>query len=82
MNNGGNIPLGHYVDKATGRLAVNSKTAPYVQELFRRYANGERLSCLQAEMKKQGLRSKRGNVYSVGVLSNLLKNRKYIGEYK
>ena len=33
-------------------------------------------------MKKQGLRSKRGNAYSVGVLSNLLKNRKYIGEYK
>ena len=82
MNNGGNIPLGYYVDKATGRLAVNPETAPYVQELFRRYANGERLSCLQAEMKKQGLRSKRGNVYSVGVLSNLLKNRKYIGEYK
>lgn len=82
MNNGGNIPLGYYVDKATGRLAVNPETAPYVQELFRRYANGERLSCLQAEMKKQGLRSKRGNAYSVGVLSNLLKNRKYIGEYK
>ena len=82
MNNGGNIPLGYYVDKATGRLAVNPETAPYVQELFRRYGNGERLSCLQAEMKKQGLRSKRGNAYSVGVLSNLLKNRKYIGEYK
>lgn len=82
MNNGGNIPLGYYVDKTTGRLTVNPETAPYVQELFRRYANGERLSCLQAEMKKQGLRSKRGNVYSVGVLSNLLKNRKYIGEYK
>ena len=82
MNNGGNIPLGYYVDKATGRLEVNPETAPYVQELFRRYANGERLSCLQAEMKKQGLRSKRGNAYSVGVLSNLLKNRKYIGEYK
>ena len=82
MNNGGNIPLGYYVDKTTGRLTVNPETAPYVQELFRRYANGERLSCLQAEMKKQGLRSKRGNAYSVGVLSNLLKNRKYIGEYK
>lgn len=28
MNNGGNIPLGYYVDKATGRLAVNPETAP------------------------------------------------------
>ena len=33
-------------------------------------------------MAQRGLRSKRGNPYSISVLSNLLKNRKYIGEYK
>lgn len=33
-------------------------------------------------MKKRGIRSKRGNAYSVSVLSALLRNRKYIGEYK
>ena len=82
MNNGGNTPLGYYVDKATGRLEINPETAPYVQELFARYADGERLTVLQAEMEERGLRSKRGNAYSVSVLSNLLKNRKYIGEYK
>ena len=82
MNNGGNVPLGYYVDKATGKLAVDPETAPYVQELFSRYADGERLTVLQAEMKKRGIRSKRGNAYSVSVLSTLLRNRKYIGEYK
>jgi len=82
MNNGGNTPLGYYVDKVTGRLEVNPETAPYVQELFARYADGERLTVLQAEMEERGLRSKRGNAYTVSVLSNLLKNRKYIGEYK
>ena len=82
MNNGGNTPLGYYVDKATGRLEVNPETAPYVQELFARYADGERLTVLQAEMEERGLRSKRGNAYTISVLSNLLKNRKYIGEYK
>lgn len=41
MNNGGNIPLGYYVDKATGRLAVNPETAPYVQELFPEIARTE-----------------------------------------
>ena len=82
MNNGGNTPLGYYVDKATGRLEINPETAPYVQELFARYADGERLAVLQAEMEERGLRSKRGNAYTVSVLSNLLKNRKYIGEYK
>ena len=82
MNNGGNVPLGYYVDKATGKLDVDPETAPYVQELFSRYADGERLTVLQAEMKKRGIRSKRGNAYSVSVLSALLRNRKYIGEYK
>ena len=82
MNNGGNVPLGYYVDKATGKLAVDPETAPYVQELFLRYADGERLTVLQAEMKKRGIRSKRGNTYSLSVLSALLRNRKYIGEYK
>ena len=41
MNNGGNIPLGYYVDKATGQLAVNPETAPYVQELFPEIARTE-----------------------------------------
>ena len=82
MNNGGNVPLGYYVDKTTGKLDVDPETAPYVQELFSRYADGERLTVLQAEMKKRGIRSKRGNAYSVSVLSALLRNRKYIGEYK
>ena len=82
MNNGGNTPLGYYVDKATGKLEIDPETAPYVRELFSRYADGERLTVLQAEMAQRGLRSKRGNPYSISVLSNLLKNRKYIGEYK
>ena len=82
MNNGGNTPLGYYVDKATGKLEIDPETAPYVLEMFSRYANGERLAVIQAEMEHQGLRSKQGNPYSISVLSNLLKNRKYIGEYK
>ena len=82
MNNGGNVPLGYYVNKTTGKLDIDPETAPYVRELFSRYAAGERLTVLQAEMKARGIRSKRGNAYTVSVLSNLLKNRKYIGEYK
>lgn len=82
MNNGGNVPLGYYVNKTTGKLDIDPETAPYVRELFSRYAAGERLTVLQAEMEERGIRSKRGNAYTVSVLSNLLKNRKYIGEYK
>ena len=51
-------------------------------EIFSRYANGERISDIKRDLEARGIRSNRGNPYSVGSLSNLLKNRKYIGEYK
>ena len=82
MNNGGNIPLGYYVDKATGVLAPDPITEPLAVEIFSRYANGERISDIKRDLEARGIRSNRGNPYSVGSLSNLLKNRKYIGEYK
>ena len=82
MNNGGNIPLGYYVDKTTGILTPDPITEPLAVEIFTRYANGERISDIQRDLDTRGIRSRRGNPYSVGSLSNLLKNRKYIGEYK
>ena len=82
MNNGGNTPLGYQVDKETGVLVINPSMAPVVQEIFTRYANCDTISNIQKDMEERGIRSRRGNAYSVSVLSNLLKNRKYIGEYK
>ena len=33
-NNGGNTPLGYYVDKTTHALAIDSLTAPVISEIF------------------------------------------------
>ena len=82
MNNGGNIPLGYCVDKATGMLTPDPETTPLAQEIFIRYANGELIRSIQQDLENRGLRSRRGTPYSIGSISNLLKNRKYIGEYK
>ncbi|MBO5317887.1 MAG: recombinase family protein, partial [Oscillospiraceae bacterium] len=41
-----------------------------------------RISDIKRDLEARGIRSNRGNPYSVSSLSNLLKNRKYIGEYK
>lgn len=79
LPNGGNVSLGYYVNKATEKLDIDPETAPYVRELFSRYAAGERLTILQAEMKERGIRSKRGNAYTVSVLSNLLKTASISG---
>ena len=82
MNNGGNTPLGYMVDKKSGVLVIDPAMAPVVQEIFTRYANGDTISNIQKDLETRGVRSRRGNAYSVSVLSNLIKNRKYIGEYK
>ena len=82
MNNGGNIPLGYCVDKATGMLTPDPETTLLAQEIFIRYANGELIRSIQQDLENRGLRSRRGTPYSIGSISNLLKNRKYIGEYK
>ena len=70
------------MDKTTGILAPNPVTEPLAVEIFTRYANGERISDIKRDLEARGIRSNRGHPYSVGSLSNLLKNRKYIGEYK
>ena len=82
MNNGGNIPLGYQVDKSTGVLAPDPVTKPLAIEIFTRYSRGERISVIQRDLDGRGIRTNRGHPYSVGSLSNLLKNRKYIGEYR
>ena len=82
MNNGGNIPLGYQVDKSTGVLVPDPVTKPLAIEIFTRYSRGERISDIQRDLDGRGIRTNRGHPYSVGSLSNLLKNRKYIGEYR
>ncbi len=42
-NNGGNTPLGYFVDKQSGVLAVDPLMGPIVQEIYRRYDSGERI---------------------------------------
>ncbi len=82
MNNGGNIPLGYYVDKATGVLAVDPLTAPLVQEIYTRFEKGERLRDIKASFDERGLKTRKGKSFTIGSISLILKNRKYIGEYK
>ena len=81
-NNGGNTPLGYCVDKESGVLAVNPLTAPIVQEIFSRYDSGERMCDIRDSLNDRGLKAARGHAFNVGGISLILKNRKYIGEYK
>ena len=81
-NNGGNTPLGYYVDKQKCALEVDPITAPIVQEIYTRYDKGERVCQIKDSLNGKGLKTHRGKPFSVAGVSLILKNRKYIGEYK
>lgn len=80
-HNGGTVPLGYVVDEEL-YLQIDPSTAPLVLEVFTRYANGEKLSTIIADFNARGLRTKRNRPYNPNSFSTVLKNRKYIGEYK
>lgn len=81
LNNGGGIPLG-YVLGSDKRLAVDPLTAPVVLEIFTRYAEGETVRAIVESLNERGLHTRRKKPYSMNSFNAILKNRKYIGEYK
>ncbi len=62
-NNGGGIPLG-YVLGPEQKLVLDPITAPLVQEIFQRYADGEIVRTIVEDFNKRGLKKKRKIVFS------------------
>lgn len=80
-NNGGGIPLGYLLGDEQ-KLVVDPLTAPIVLEIFKRYAEGETVRSIIESLNGRGLQTKHNIPFSMGSFTALLKNRKYIGEYK
>ena len=81
LNNGGGIPLGYLLGKDQ-RLEVDPVTAPLVVEIFSRYAEGETIRAIVDSLNERGLQTKRNKPYTMSSFNSILKNHKYIGEYK
>ncbi|MBQ5347281.1 MAG: recombinase family protein [Ruminococcus sp.] len=79
--NGGTIPYGYYVDDEK-HLQIESKTAMIVREVFELYDNGMTMKEITDTLNRKGLRNRKGNPFTISVVSKMLTNRRYIGEYK
>ncbi len=79
--NGGGLPLGYSTDNEQHYL-IDPLTAPIVQEIFTRYADGETVTQITASLNTRGLVSSRKKAFNKNSLHSMLKNRKYIGEYR
>ena len=80
-NNGGTVPLG-LRKGPDGVMELDPITAPIVQEIFQRYDKGESMTDIVASLNERGIRTAKGLPFRIGSLGTVLKNRKYIGEYR
>ena len=79
--NGGVVPLGYVIGKEDRLYHVDPETAPIVQEIFTRYADGEPAEKIAASLNGRGLRTRTGKPFVKNSFFQIFKNRRYIGEY-
>ncbi len=92
LYNGSIVPLGYYVDEEQ-HLQIDEEKAPFVREIFERFADGEMIKDIIEDMNARGvgilvkMKKKSGKKSYIRPLGynnvrRMLSNRKYIGEYK
>jgi Site-specific recombinases, DNA invertase Pin homologs len=80
--NGGFVPFGYRVDE-NKHFETDPLTAPIVREIFERYADGQTVVEISDALNDRGVFTNSKYKYTnKSSMHNLLKNRKYIGEYK
>ena len=81
----GHKTLGYKPEEGKKRnkaILVDPDTAPVVQRIFADYESGKPLTVIMNELNNQGLRSVRGDKFTVNSLRNILHNEMYTGVYK
>lgn len=78
--NGGTLPIGYLVDEEQ-HLQINTMTAPYVLEVFKKYDEGSTITEIRDYLKRKNITNTKGKPISWAAVQHMLSNRRYIGEY-
>ena len=79
--NGGTIPLGYNITPDQ-QYEIDPVGAAIVREVFQRYAAGDSINEILCSLNNRGLRNKRGHEFTKNSFQTILKNRRYLGEYR
>ncbi|MCL2279437.1 MAG: recombinase family protein [Oscillospiraceae bacterium] len=79
--NGGIIPMGYYIDNEQ-HFQIDTTAAPVVLEMFTLYDKGATMQELVNLLNERGLKNVRGGKFTLNIINKLLKNRRYMGEYR
>lgn len=74
-------PLGYTVDDQK-HFQVDPETAPIVQTIFKMFIEKESNAAICEYLNARGLKTQRGNPFNKNSVNRIIKNRKYIGEYR
>ncbi len=77
--NGGVTTFGYTIEYK--KFQKNPVTTPIVEDIFSRYAAGETIRSIVDELNSKGLTTN-GKKFTYHFINWLLKNRRYLGEYK
>ena len=79
--NGGTKPVGYVIDEEQ-HFQLDPLTSPFVLETFKRYDEGATMTEIRDWLNDQGVKNTRGQPMSYNSVEHLLKNRRYIGEFR
>ncbi len=79
--NGGTVPIGYVINKEQ-MFEVDPLKAPWVLEAFKLYDKGKTIKEIVTLLNAKGLTTSLGTKISINIVTAMLKNRRYIGEYK
>jgi hypothetical protein len=79
--NGGTVPTGYIIDSEQ-RFQIDSAAAPVVLEMFTMYDQGSTMLELVNLLNERGFRTSRGGRFTLNIIERLLKNSRYMGEYR
>lgn len=80
-HSGGGVPMGLRLDENL-YYQIDTELAPIVLEVFTRYKEGATMQTIVNDLNERGIRTSRGKEISLNVIERMLRNRKYIGEYR
>ncbi len=81
QSTGSGRPLGYYVDKDK-HFQIDPESSQTVQTIFDMYIKGESNAAICELLNERGLRTIQGNPFNKNSINRIIKNRKYIGEYR
>lgn len=77
----GPLPYGYKRADKTGRIAIDPPAAAIVEEIFRRYAAGERQKDIADDLNRRGFVTRTGRAWTISAFQRILTNERYKGIY-